>query len=201
VTYIPRARLESRASEVWRKHGLAPAFDAEALLDALELRLLWEPLSEEPGVRVLGALRPASRMVILNETHLDELEGNLGLRRFTVAHEIGHWYLHAEDFRAGQVAIDPAGRTWCRSGARDPIEYQAEMYAASLLIPVDQLRDSLPAMRLPGWPPVYDLAKAFAVTPTAMIVRLEELGYGHRDANGVPQVGRATDPQQGVLFG
>ncbi len=74
------------------------------------------------------------------------------------------------------------------------------MYAGCLLIPEDQLRESFPAGREPGWSQIYELARTFVVTPTAMIVRLEELKLAHRDANGVPQVGQARDARQGLLF-
>src|SRR6266550_298033 len=40
-----------------------------------------------------------------------------------------------------------------------------------------------------GWPEVYSLAEAFIVTPTAMAIRLEELGLVHRDEAGVPVPG------------
>jgi Zn-dependent peptidase ImmA (M78 family) len=180
---------------------LAVAFDVEELLDELDLRLMWEPIQDASGERTLGALKAESDLVILNENYVTELEGNPGLRRFTLGHEIGHWILHAADIRARTLPLDASGRTWCRSGSREPPERQAEMFAGSLLIPEDQLHVRLRAQRQGGWSEVYEIADAFAVTPTAMLVRLEELGLYHRGDTGTPVVGRRGNPAQETLFG
>lgn len=200
MRFIPAAVLDARSAELWRRFRLEPAFDAEALLDSLELNLLWDTLDEEDGVRVLGALLARDRLVILNDRHFADFEARPGLRRFTIAHEVGHWMLHADAARSGTIPIDRGGRTWCRSGATEPAERQAEMFAGRLLVPRDRLINVLPVSPWEGWPPVYELAERFVVTASAMIVRLEELELAHRDSGGVPRSGRPTPPGQGVLF-
>ncbi len=200
MAFIASAALDARAAEVWRRHRLAAGFDAEALLDALGLGLLWEVLPDPPeGGSVWGALLAHERTVVLNEAHLQVLNENEGLRRFTIAHEVGHWLLHADAIRAGTVPMLSGGRTWCRGGSGDP-ERQAEMFAGRLLIPQDLLSDVLPGAGWQGWPPVYGLAETFAVTASAMLRRLEELNLAHRDVSGIPRSGRAGTPGQGVLF-
>jgi IrrE N-terminal-like domain len=199
--FIPRARIDARAADLWRREGLTVGFDCERLLDRLGLNLVWDSIPEGPGERILGALQPVDKLVVLNESRLAELEENEGLRRFTVGHEVGHWFLHASDARAGQLTLDNAGRTWCRSGSTASPERQAEMYASSLLIPEDHLRATLPGAPRGGWPEIYVLAERFVVTPTAMIIRLEELGLYHRNRDGVPVIGRPRDERQGTLFG
>lgn len=201
MAFLARAQIETRAAEVWRRWGLEVGFDTEALLDDLGLGLLWEEIEEDPGSRVLGALRPEAALVVLNENRIVELEASEGLRRFTLGHEIGHWLLHAADARAGTLPIDPTGRTWCRSGSPAQPERQAEMFAASLLAPEDRVRGSMPPARRGGWAEVYSLAESFRMTPTAMLIRLEELGLAHRDQSGAPVPGRARDERQGTLFG
>jgi Zn-dependent peptidase ImmA (M78 family) len=59
-------------------------------------------------------------------------------RRFTVAHELGHWQLHREELRSNpqrsilfRIAI---GRL-----NKDPIERDANIFAANLLVPLDLL--------------------------------------------------------------
>lgn len=200
MPFLPAAVFDSRSADLWRRFRLEPGFDAEALLDSLGLSLLWDAIDEGDGERVLGALLARDRLVILNDRHLAELEANQGLRRFTIAHEVGHWLLHADAARSGTIPLDHDGRTWCRSGATEPAERQAEMFAGRLLIPHDRLLAVLPAFRWAGWPPVYELAERFVVTPTAMVVRLEELELAHRDTAGVPRSGRPTPTGQGVLF-
>lgn len=201
MAFIPGAVLDARAANVWRRHGLAVGFDAEGLLDTLKLSLLWDVLPEQEDERVLGALVAHESRVVLNETHIDELEGNLGLRRFTIAHEIGHWMLHAEAIRAGSIPLMDNARTWCRSGSQEAVERQAEMFAGRLLVPADRLNGVLPRGGWSGWAPLYEFAARFVITPTAMIVRLEELRLAHRDENGVPRSGMTAPEGQGTLFG
>ena len=176
---------------MWRKHKLEPAFDIEALLDELQLGLLWDDLPSD----VLGALKPSEQMVILNQQRLAHFEANRGLQRFTVGHEIGHWVFHAEDVRSGTIPMLDGGRTWCRddtfAGGRPPAEIQADLFASYLLMPHDLLKPLLPTAPWRGWPAVFQLAEKFAVSTTAMIVRLEKAGWAHQTADGTPIGGRA----------
>jgi Zn-dependent peptidase ImmA (M78 family) len=116
--------------------------------------------------------------VILNENHLALLEQRDGrLRRFTVGHELGHWSLHADAIRSGTLKLFEGGRVWCRDGSTDPVERQAEMFSAALLMPREQMLDSVPAAPWHGWSTVYRLADQFRVNATPMIIRLETLGW------------------------
>lgn len=200
MKFLSSAQIEARAVTLWRRFGLEPGFDIELLLDRLDLNLLWDSLEDEDDAKVFGALTPADALVTLNERHLDQLESNVGLRRFTLAHEIGHWILHAEAYRAGNLPLFTAGRTWCREKSRERAELQAEDFASFLLAPTELLRNSLPAEQWKGWPAVYRLAERFSMTPTAAIVRLEKMGLAHRGLAGIPVSGRPVDPNQTSLF-
>src|SRR4051812_36265792 len=102
MTYIPEARIEARACELWQKHALAPGFDVERLLDDLGLGLMWETIEDGAESSVLGQLIPREKLVVLNQRHFDRLEEKGGrLRRYTVGHEIAHWMLHADVIRSG----------------------------------------------------------------------------------------------------
>ena len=201
MTYIASAQIEARATELWRHHDLSPGFDIERLLDQLGLGLVWEEVDDDAGGMVLGQLVPAARLVILNERHVEKLEKGGGrLRRFTVGHEIGHWLLHAEAARLKALSLFDGKRIWCRDGSADPVERQAEMFSAALLIPEERLRAALPALPWQGWPTVYRLADAFLVNPTPMAIRLEQCGWMHRREDGTPVSGRAPAPGQSALF-
>ena len=199
MTFIPAPRLENRAAELWRQHGLEPGFDAEALLDQLELSLLWEELPAD----VLGALKATDSLVILNQTRMAHFVATPGLQRFTIAHEIGHWLFHAEEARSGTLPMLEGGRTWCREEggdkAKPPAEIQADLFASYLLMPTDRLKPHLPPAPWRGWPQVYRLAEQFAVSATAMVVRLEKAGWAHRAEDGIPVAGRAPVPGQTTL--
>jgi uncharacterized protein DUF955 len=202
MTYIAPAQIEARAAELWQRHALEPGFDVELLLDDLGLDLLWEFVDDEgPGGAVLGQLIPDKRRVVLNERHIERLEAKHGrLRRYTVGHEIGHWILHADAARRGNLPLFDGERIWCRARSPNPIERQAEMFSAALLIPKDRLLSALPQTRWSGWPTVYRLAETFIVNPTPMVIRLEELGWGHRDDHGVPASGAKPAPGQDSLW-
>lgn len=200
MTFIPEPLLEQRAAELWQQHGLEPGFDVERLLDRLGLGLVWEDVADDRG-RILGQLIPEQQLVVLNERHLDALEEKDGrLRRYTIGHEVGHWELHAGAARSGTLSLLPGGRTWCRDGSPDPVERQAEMFSAALLIPRDRLRAALPKRPWRGWPTIYDLADLFVVNITPMRIRLERLGWMHLDEYGVPASGPKPALGQGQLF-
>ena len=200
MTYIPEAVFEARAGELWQSHKLKPGFDIEALADQLGLSLLWEAVPDSDAGAVLGMLDPNNGRIILNELHLTELEANPGLRRYTIGHELGHWLFHAQAARAGALSLFHDGRIWCRDGSHDPVERQAEMFSARLLMPRDIVKRALPDGGCHGWRDVYSMAETFVVSPTAMIIRLEELGWAHRDEAGNPQRGPAPIPGQAPLF-
>lgn len=184
--FIADAQIEARAATIWRQHSLAVNFDVEDLLDRLELGTLWEELEHE----VLGLLIPSQRLVVINQGRRDDFERNQGLYRFTVGHEIGHWVMHCEDDRAGSMQLIEGERTWCRQGSRDPREIQAEKFASFLLAPTDALKAWIPKEAWSGWPTVYKLAGSFGMSATAMIVRMEQAQFAHRDQAGIPRSGR-----------
>ena len=92
---------------------------------------------------VLGAIFFDERRIVIDES-LDPEENphREGRYRFTLAHEGGgHWRLHRDMFPVDQVqrpVFDvPFPRSMvCRSSqAKEPIEWQADCYAACLLMP------------------------------------------------------------------
>ncbi|MEO5365010.1 MAG: ImmA/IrrE family metallo-endopeptidase [Magnetococcus sp. WYHC-3] len=83
--------------------------------------------------------------------------------RFTIAHEIGHFILHS---RSGKHAIQMA-----RDGGRNPLEWEANQFAASFLMPLERFTQY--------WNEYRDLdvlAGRFQVSTEAARVRKERLG-------------------------
>jgi Zn-dependent peptidase ImmA (M78 family) len=83
-------------------------------------------------------------------------------RRFTVAHELGHYILGHQ--HAPRDTSD-------FSRSRSPIEVQANQFAAELLMPAQVVR----TMALSGRATVDQLAETFAVSRQAMEYRLANL--------------------------
>ena len=77
-----------------RQRGLwdgSPPVPVDHVLEQLlRLRILYEVIDEPPGHQILGCLRPADRLVILNERHLELFQQVPGLEAYTKGHEAGH---------------------------------------------------------------------------------------------------------------
>jgi hypothetical protein len=91
-------------------------------------------------------------------------------RRFTIAHEIGHFVLHPEYSRTdGGGAVTEAGRME---------EREADAFAAELLMPDHLMREAVREQGLD----VALLADRFEVSRKAMQARLGSLGLAERHA-------------------
>ena len=86
--------------------------------------------------------------------------------RFTIAHELGHYFLHS---RQGKVPM-VAGR----DGTNRRVEWEANWFAAAFLMPEDAFRE---AARKYGTDPLR-LAGQFLVSVEAAAVRMQILGLG-----------------------
>lgn len=135
-----------------REHGVVrePPVPVEEILE-LHLRLSFgfANLRRDLGVPdVLGALWVEDREVRVDEQlDPDVHQGVEGRYRFTLAHEIGHWQLHRDALSKTQQADLPGGMrerpsVVCRSSeAKAPIEWQADRFAADLLMPERMVRE------------------------------------------------------------
>jgi hypothetical protein len=134
-------------------------------VDAIAVDLVGLSVEEDDTLAVSGILVPAERQIWLNGR---ESRQSLGRRRFTLAHEIGHWVCQ---FQQGRV--EPR---YCRAeeigvGAGKALEREANAFAADLLMPAELLRREAAALRLN----IHALARRLEVSPPAMRVRLEHL--------------------------
>jgi len=93
-------------------------------------------------------------------------------QRFTIAHELGHALLHADDHYDREFRRDPNSAT-----ATDPSEMDANAFAASLLMPAEWITER--------WAKATDLldndwvvktAREFGVSTQSLLYRVENLG-------------------------
>lgn len=89
-------------------------------------------------------------------------------KRFTIAHEIGHFLLHAND----QTDFVDNQSTFFRNGEKNQQELEANDFAANLLMPRDRVLDI--------WDRTHNdlefMSKYFGVSKIAMSYRLRNLG-------------------------
>ncbi len=89
-----------------------------------------------------------------------------------------------------------------RNRSDDPYEKRVvNRYAAAVLMPRQLLREDVANQRPKRWADVYRLAERYEVTPTAMKVRLNELGLVYIDESGTFHGSKAEAAGQQLLFG
>ena len=110
----------------------------------------------------------------------------LGRRRFTVAHELGHFLLHRERMIAGRWLGDT--KETIREAGEESIatmEREANQFAVELLMPENLCRQRAEEFKkryklkvCPRQPFAYHLASELLVSSEAMRYRLKNLGIG-----------------------
>lgn len=88
-------------------------------------------------------------------------------QRFTVAHEIGHFLLHKPSEKHVDITFAR------RSGRKNIMENEADAFAASLLMPEDEMRVLIAG----GETSLERLAAHFGVSAMAAKYRAQSLGY------------------------
>jgi Zn-dependent peptidase ImmA (M78 family) len=98
-----------------------------------------EGLFQDPDF--LGGVDFQSHTIFVNTS----VEAHEGRYAFTIAHELGHHVLHKASFLSTESASDQ--KILCRSSAKRPmIEYQADRFAAALLMPSKPLKEAVRAV-------------------------------------------------------
>jgi hypothetical protein len=141
--------------------------DLRVVVSALNLELVergHEPFACEAALVPMGDTR-----AIVTRGRGDERR-----RRFSIAHEIGHFLLHPD-----RVAPERGGAA---NAALALQEREADQFAAELLMPADRLRRAAFECGCD----VQRLATRFEVSQSAMRIRLERLGLtvGHARRDG-----------------
>ncbi|MEZ6100252.1 MAG: ImmA/IrrE family metallo-endopeptidase [Pirellulaceae bacterium] len=155
LPYLTDSHIEEEAAlllaEFGNKHGqvLAPPIPIDDIVDVyLRLRIEMNDLQNLFGVGdVHGALWVNQRRVEVDMSLDPEVFPAMrGRYHFTLAHEAGHWRLHRRLFqrKANQLSLLPEGAERpeyvCRSTDRNPIEIQANKFAAALLMPREMVK-------------------------------------------------------------
>jgi Zn-dependent peptidase ImmA (M78 family) len=101
-------------------------------------------------------------------------------RRFTIAHELGHYELHKDK---SDLFVDKQFIYRSQNSANtvdhQVMEHEANYFASCILMPTDQVRKVLDSMDidLVTEEGIKELAKMFEVSTTAMSLRITKLGF------------------------
>lgn len=131
---------------------------------------------------VLAAIVIQDEKIYMNESKEYELKNNPGRRNFTIAHELGHWFLHKD--LAQENLFGMKGNVLICRGINNKIdnkERQANIFASHLLMPEKFLKTQLSSFTTPlNEYDLRELAKIFQVSKQAMKIRLvDELKLLH----------------------
>lgn len=85
--------------------------------------------------------------------------------RFTMAHELGHYFLH-------HLYPENVGPASFNRGSRNRAETEANVFASSLLMPAQAFKEAHARL----YPDIHALARQFDVSPAAASVRCQVLG-------------------------
>ncbi len=152
VPWLDRSTIGWKAQSLWddyrestRKNPEAP-YPVEALIEKhLGLSLEYDDLDAILGESdVLGATWVNEGRVIIHEGLSEGIEGRIA---FTCAHEVGHWVLHKEFLERNNSSVRQSNRkvpvVVCRKqDAKLRGEWQADYFAACLLMPEEEVRVS-----------------------------------------------------------
>jgi hypothetical protein len=144
-----------------RYHALFHADELPVPVEAIAEDLLGLHVEEAELDGISGLLLPAQRRIVLNETDVAPR------RRFTLAHELGHWICQCLEgrtapiyCRAEEVGADPTAKR---------LERQANIFAAELLMPGAVVRATWTGS-------LSSAAETLGVSEEAMHWRLYNLG-------------------------
>lgn len=165
------------AKELVAAYGVA--VDLERLLKDEGITLKREPMEE--SVSGMLVVKPAETIVVVNSLHHHTRQ------RFTIAHECGHYFLHAD---GASAFIDQSEKVFRRDAVSacgtHTQEVQANWFAAELLMPKEYLEKKFDVQKID----LYDdyqlrlIASELKVSVQALTVRLTALGFIPNDGFG-----------------
>ena len=150
--------------------------DVEALAGRLGIRLREVEMDDETSGMLIVKSNGASAIAVNQEHHPHR-------KRFTVAHELGHWAMHisagTERHFVDHLVVKRRDRRASQGTEREEVE--ANAFAAELLMPTRLVRKAFPGSTAVNAWDLHEgrlrrLARRFRVSDQAMSIRLVALG-------------------------
>ena len=166
------AAVAERAAELLKSRGITkPPVPIDEIVASLGISLHYQPL--ESNVSGVLVRRGDSVRIGVNASH------HPNRQRFTIAHELAHHILHPE---SPTVFVDGAFVHFRGDDVSDPEdarELEANVFAASLLMPEAYLKADLKGKLIDAFDEaaMKSLANRYQVSPQALTIRLVRLGF------------------------
>ncbi len=170
VEYVKTEDVEKRATEILRQHGLfSIPVDPVILANRLGIKVHNAKFSDD-SLSGMIAKRGETVTLLVNQSDPPYR------KRFTIAHELGHHFLHLladGDFVDSAIDLFRDADAPAEVAGPRRAEIQANQFAAALLMPADLVRAAFAKCQDLG-----ELARLFNVSEAAMGFRLDRLGLG-----------------------
>lgn len=172
---VRRKHIRTTASQLLRSNRIESApVEVERIAEYLGIRVQYETTDDDLSGFLLRDLSRDKAIIGVNAKHPDTR------KRFTVAHELGHFMLHEHE----NLHIDKRFMIQLRDEKSSKGEFEdekeANLFAAELLMPVDFIQADLADVNefdLEDDDFIRDLAARYEVSSQAMTFRLSYLGY------------------------
>lgn len=171
MTTLTLSEIEEKAAQILRQAKLSGGVDdLRKLAESFGVEVKYsDPEADEISGMLIRSETPT---ILINETHPEQRQ------RFTLAHELGHYFLHEgeEMFIDG----DKTGYMFRTKNDKSWKETEANAFAAALLMPKTLIGDAVREQvknGVQGEKIIEALADNFAVSKQAMSYRLLNLGY------------------------
>ena len=177
MSYITTNYIESIVEKILAEADIDnPPVKVDSIAEFIcGLEFEWRNLDEcSKDDKVLAAIVIQDEKIYMNESKEYELKNNPGRRNFTIAHELGHWFLHKD--LAQENLFGMKGNVLICRGINNKIdnkERQANIFASHLLMPEKFLRKQLSNFTTPlNEYDLRDFADIFQVSKQSMRIRL-----------------------------
>jgi len=167
---------EKRALDLIRDYGYTkPPIDVEQIAKNLNINIVYENYDGELSGVLIRNEDKGEYVIGVNDRHSDKR------KRFTIAHEIGHFLLH--EGNGNDTYIDTSIKYNFRnadsSQGTNLEEMEANAFAACLLMPDDMLEDYIEnnygSIDYYETDEVVEISNAFQVSTQALMIRLGKL--------------------------
>jgi hypothetical protein len=195
--YIRDAEIEESTMRILHRYAqqrgpiVSPPVPIEQIVEhTIDIPIIWDSIPDRGGTQVLakiearGQPRPEITLV-MNVDKALFFKQYEGTEQFSQAHELGHYALHIDHAKLNTLLLPEATEQsllLCRSKMNKQSdvtgwqrEWQAERFAAYLLMPKDLVLNACKGLDLCRWQNLYHLKDQFHVTITALTRRLTEL--------------------------
>ncbi|MEW8441818.1 MAG: ImmA/IrrE family metallo-endopeptidase [Candidatus Thiodiazotropha taylori] len=169
-----RVQIRKKVEGLLDRNGVTkPCVDVVEIADKEGVRITYEVLEDD----VSGFLVVKNRQgtIAVNSTHHNNRQ------RFTIAHELGHYFLHSVDNGKDDLFIDKKvfhrGQSASEGTVRKEIE--ANRFAAELLMPRSMMKEAVKEeggdIDLSDDVVIFNLSNLFCVSEQALTYRLTDL--------------------------